>query len=201
MIPSGEITEIVGDLSSGRTSLFMTCVREVTRRGAVVALVDTDETFAPEDAARTGVDLRRLLWVRCGGRRDIALRAVDLLVRCQGFGLVGLDLGERPPRIPLSLAFRLRLTVRRLGTTLLILASRRITGPGAALALRTVRRTLRWSGPGPVPTRLTGVGTAIEVLRRRGGLAPAVLSLGGLERDAGCPSREGEGSTIIWWAA
>ena len=171
MIPSCEITEIVGDLSSGRTSLFVACVREVTRRGAVVALVDTDETFDPEDAAGAGVDLRRLLWVRCGGRRDVALRAADLLVRCPGFGLVGLDLGERPPRIPLALAFRLRLTVRRLGTTLLILANRRITGPGAALALKTVRRALQWGGPGSVPTRLAGVRTAVEVLRRRGGLA------------------------------
>lgn len=170
MVPSCEITEIVGRVSSGRTSLFVACMREVTQRGAVVALVDTDETFDPVEAARAGVDLRRLLWVRCGGRRDVALRATDLLVRCPGFGLVGLDLGERPPRIPLSLVFRLRLTVRRLGTTLLILASRRIAGPGAALAVRTVRRTLRWSGPGPVPTRLAGVGTAVEVLRRRGGV-------------------------------
>jgi hypothetical protein len=170
MIPRCEITEIVGRLSSGRTSLFVTCLREVTQRGAVIALVDTDETFDPGEAARAGVDLRRLLWVRCGGRRTIALRATDLLVRCPGFGLIGLDLGEHPPHIPLTLAFRLRLTVRRVGTTLLILSSRPITGPGAALALRTVRQTLRWSGPGPVPTRLAGVGTAVEVLRRRGDL-------------------------------
>jgi hypothetical protein len=170
MIPSSEITEIVGRLSSGRTSLFVACIREVTQRGAVVALVDTDETFDPGEAARAGVDLRRLLWVRCGGRRKIALRATDLLVRCPGFGLIGLDLGEHPPHIPLTLAFRLRLTVRRLGTTLLILSSRPIAGPGAALAVRTVRRTLRWSGPGPAPTRLAGVGTAVEVLRRRGDL-------------------------------
>jgi hypothetical protein len=170
MIPNCEITEIVGHLSSGRTSLFVACIREFTQRGAVVALIDTDETFDPGEAARAGVDLRRLLWVRCGGRPAVALRATDLLVHCPGFGLVGLDLGERPPRIPLTLGFRLRLTVRRLGTTLLILSSRRIAGPGAALAVRTVRRALRWSGPGSVPTRLAGVGTAVEVLRRRGGL-------------------------------
>jgi hypothetical protein len=178
MLPSGEITEIVGRLSSGRTSLFVACIREFTHRGAVVALVDTDETFDPGDAARAGVDLRRLLWVRCGSRPAIALRAADLLVHCPGFGLVGLDLGEHPPRIPLTLAFRLRLTVRRLGTTLVILSSRRIAGPGAALALRTVRRALRWSGPGSVSTRLDGVATAVEVVRRRGSL---------------------EGPSGIWW--
>jgi recombination protein RecA len=171
MIPSGEITEIVGRPSSGRTSLFAACLRDVTQRGAVAALVDTDETFDPAEAAAAGVDLRRLLWVRCGGRRDVALRATDLLVRCPGFGMIGLDLGERPPRIPLALAFRLRLAVRRMGTTLVILASRRIAGPSAALAVRTVRCALEWSGPGPAPTRLARVGTRVEVLRRRGGLA------------------------------
>src|SRR5438552_12622659 len=73
----GEITEIVGRRSSGRTSLFAACLRGVTRRGAIAALVDADQTFDPVSAARAGVDLRRLLWVRCGGRPDLALRAAD----------------------------------------------------------------------------------------------------------------------------
>ena len=170
MLRPGEITEIVGRLSSGRTSLLASSLRDVTQRGACAALVDTDQTFDPVSTARTGVDLRRLLWVRCGGRRDVALRATDVLVRCPGFALVGLDLGERPPRLPLTLAFRLRLAVRRTGIALVILASRRIAGPGASLAVRTVQRRLEWAGPGRVPTRLARVGTGIEVLRCRGGL-------------------------------
>jgi hypothetical protein len=175
MIQPGEITEIVGRLSSGRTSLLVSCVRDVTRRGALAALVDTDQTFDPSSAVRAGVDLRRLLWVRCAGRRRIALRATDLLVRCPGFALVGLDLGERPPGIPLTLAFRLRLAVRRTGTALLILASRRVAGSSAGLAVRTVQRRLEWSGPGPTPTRLAGMRTTVEMLRCRGWLAgPAV---------------------------
>src|SRR5919197_5570371 len=135
-----EITEIVGRPSSGRTSLFAACLRDVTRRGGIAALVDADQTFDPASAARAGVDLRRLLWVRCGGRRDRALRAADLLVRCPGFALVGLDLGESPPRLPLTLAFRLRLAVRRTQTSLVIVASRRIAGAGASLAVQSVRR-------------------------------------------------------------
>src|SRR5437762_339246 len=115
----GEITEIVGRRSSGRTSLFAACLRGVTRRGAIAALVDADQTFDPVSAARAGVDLRRLLWVRCGGRPDLALRAADLLVRCPGFALIGLDLGEAPPRLPLTLAFRLKFAVERTETALL----------------------------------------------------------------------------------
>src|SRR5207244_6289148 len=109
----GEITEIVGRPSSGRTSLFTACLRAVTRRGAIDALVDADQAFDPASAARAGVDLGRLLWVRCGGRRDLALRAADLLVRCPGFTLIGLGLGEAPPPLPLPLAFRLKFAAAR----------------------------------------------------------------------------------------
>jgi recombination protein RecA len=170
MIMSGEITEIEGRPSSGRTSLLVACLADVTRRGTPAALIDTEQAFDPVAAARAGVDLRRLLWVRCGGRRDLALRATDLLVRCPGFALVALDLGERPPRVPLTVAFRLRLTVHRTGTALLIMARRRIAGPSAALALRAVRCGLDWVGPGAVPTRLARVETTVEVLRGRGRL-------------------------------
>ncbi len=176
MFAPGEITEIVGRPSSGRTSLLVDCLREATRQGAVAAVVDTDQTFDPSTAARVGMDLQRVLWVRCGGRRDVALRVADLLVRCPGFAVVGLDLGERPPRIPLTVAFRLRLAVRRSGSALLILASRRIAGPGATLAVQTARRSLQWSGPHGAPTRLARVGTDVRVLRGRGPLRRLVAS-------------------------
>src|SRR5262245_52424524 len=92
IVRPGAITEVVGRLSSGRTSLLMACLREHTQFGAVAALVDTDQAFDPTSAARGEVDLRRLLWVRCSGRRDVALRATDLLVRCPGFALIALDI-------------------------------------------------------------------------------------------------------------
>src|SRR5688572_25831035 len=89
----GKITEIVGPLGSGRTSLLVRLLREVTMGGAA-ALVDADATFDPVTAARAGVALERLLWVRCAGRRDVAVAALDLLARCPGFALVALDAGE-----------------------------------------------------------------------------------------------------------
>src|SRR2546430_2740775 len=165
----GEVIEIVGRLSSGRTSLLTAWLTDVTRRGGFVALVDADGAFDPSSAVRAGVDLRRLLWVRTGSRRDTALRAVDLLVRCRGLALVAVDLGESPPRLSLAAAFRWRMAVQRAGTTLVILTARRIAGAGAAPAVRTARRALEWSG-GPRPTRLARVATDVEVLR---GQAPA----------------------------
>jgi len=165
IVRPGAITEVVGRLSSGRTSLLMACLRDHTRAGAVVALVDADQAFDPASAARAGIDLRRLLWVRCGGRRDVALRATDLLVRCPGFALIGLDVGESPPRLPLAGAFRLKLAVRRSGSALLVVSARRITGAAAALALESARENLVWSGPGPTPTRLARMRSRLSVLR------------------------------------
>jgi len=111
-IRAGTITEIVGELSSGRTSLMAACLRDVTAGGGMAALVDADGVFDPASAARAGVVLSRLLWVRCGGRRDAALRATDLLARCPGVSLVVLDAGETPPRVSLGAAFRLRPDIR-----------------------------------------------------------------------------------------
>lgn len=168
VVRQGEITELVGRLSSGRTSLLLACLGDLTRAGEVVALVDADQAFDPASAARAGVDLRRVLWVRCGGRRDVALRAADLLARCRGFALVVLDVGESPPRLPLAAAFRLKLAVRRSGAALLVLGAWRIAGAGAALAVESVRAALDWRGPGPVATRLARLRSRLTVVRGRG---------------------------------
>src|SRR5499425_847769 len=161
----GEITEIVGRPSSGRTSYLLACLSDVVSQGETAALVDAEETFDPRSAARAGIDLRRLLWVRCGSDRGVALRAADMLVRCPGFALVALDLGERVPRLPTTMAFRLKFAVRRTDVALLIVGRRRLTGSSAALAVETLREGIEWAGPGPAPTRLARVRTTTRVLR------------------------------------
>jgi hypothetical protein len=111
--------------------------------------------------------LDRLLWVRCGGRRDLALRATDLLVRCPGFAVVGLDLGELVPRVSLSTAFRLRLAARRSRVALVVLSSRRVAGAGAALAVETVQTGVDWTGPACAMTRLARLHARVSVVRDR----------------------------------
>jgi hypothetical protein len=168
LIQPGAITEIVGSPSSGRTSLFLACVRVATAGGGVVALVDTDETFDPASAARAGIDLRRVLWVRCAHRRHVALRATDVLVRCPGFAVVGLDAGDTPPPLPLTAGFRWAQAARRTGVALVIVGGRRIAGPSTRVAVQTVQETLAWEGPARTPTRLAGVRTALHPLRTQG---------------------------------
>jgi recombination protein RecA len=65
-LPIGAISEIVGPECSGRTTLALAFLASITRQGKVCAWIDVSDTLHPESAAAAGIDLDRLLWVRCG---------------------------------------------------------------------------------------------------------------------------------------
>jgi recombination protein RecA len=65
-LPIGAMTELVGDVCSGRMSLALSFLSQVTAAEKVCAWIDASNTFNPAAASAAGVDLRRLLWVRCG---------------------------------------------------------------------------------------------------------------------------------------
>ena len=123
-IARGCVTEICGASSSGRTSVMLSLLARVTRREEAVALVDASDSFHPESATQAGVELKRLLWVRCAeqtaesrqqkafqlttngqrpatkhrlARVEQALKATDLLLQSGGFGLIVVDLGDIRP--------------------------------------------------------------------------------------------------------
>ncbi len=64
-LPRGCLTEICGPASSGRTSILLAALASATRRGEVCALVDASDALAPTTAASAGIEMGRLLWVRC----------------------------------------------------------------------------------------------------------------------------------------
>jgi len=93
----------------------------------LAALVDTRDTFDPESAARLGLDLSRLLWVRGGPvtsadsreatierQVDRAVKALTLILQAGGFGLVALDLADVPDRAVRALPFTTWLRLARL---------------------------------------------------------------------------------------
>jgi hypothetical protein len=125
-LPRGCLTEVSGAESSGRTSLLLAALAAATRREEICALIDVSDAFDPYSAVAAGVDLSRLLWVRCGShaqasalsrrrrqpvsleeweRRRMedpveqALRATDLLLQSSGFGMVAIDLAGVPPKM------------------------------------------------------------------------------------------------------
>ena len=132
-LPRGCLTEVCGPESSGRTTVMLAAIAAVTRREEICALIDASDAFDPFSAAAAGVNLERLLWVRCGShapssalsrkrrqafsleereRRRMedpveqALRATDLLLQSRGFGMVAIDLAG----VPLKMARRIPLT-------------------------------------------------------------------------------------------
>jgi recombination protein RecA len=65
-LPLGTLTEFVGSEGSGRTSVALAYMSAVINAGNVCAWIDVSDALDPETAAANGIDLERLLWVRCG---------------------------------------------------------------------------------------------------------------------------------------
>src|SRR5712675_1765247 len=57
------------DMSSGGMDIFCSLLAQVTSREELCALIDASDCFEAGAAASAGVDLSRLLWVRCGKKR------------------------------------------------------------------------------------------------------------------------------------
>jgi hypothetical protein len=149
-IPRGTLTEITGPASSGRTSLLYSLIAEVSSRQEFCVLIDAGDTFDPESAAAAGARLSQILWVRCGGNVEHALKASDLVVQSGGFGLVAIDMGGAPikevHRIPLAAWFRLRQAVENTRTLLLVVAQQSHTQSCAALRIELCNSRPLWQG-------------------------------------------------------
>ena len=65
-LPRGCLTELCGSASSGRTTVLLAALAAATRRGEFCALIDASDSLDPQSATAAGIDLDRLLWVRCG---------------------------------------------------------------------------------------------------------------------------------------
>jgi recombination protein RecA len=98
-LPRGCLSEICGSASSGRTSVRLAALAAATRREEVCALVDTTDALDAVSAAAAGVDLERLLWVRCG-KAGVGLRTSGLGPRASDGRTRSLDSGSnvRRPR-------------------------------------------------------------------------------------------------------
>jgi hypothetical protein len=147
-LPRASLTEIAGPPSSGRTALELALLASLTANGESCALIDAEDSFDPASAAATGVDLDRLLWVRCASLEQ-ALSATDLVLGAGGFGAVALDLAGTPAkrvrRIPLSYWFRFRRAVERTPTVLALIDEEPCAQSAASLVLRMEAEGARWS--------------------------------------------------------
>lgn len=76
-LPRGCLSEFCGPASSGRTSVLLSALAAATRRQEVCALVDTTDALDAVSAAASGVELERLLWIRCTRGADVGPRTSD----------------------------------------------------------------------------------------------------------------------------
>jgi len=63
-LPRGQLSEVVGSRSSGRTTLLLQILAGATRRGELAALVDTFDHLDVSSGMSAGIALDRFLWVR-----------------------------------------------------------------------------------------------------------------------------------------
>src|SRR5215471_16129295 len=170
-LPRGAIAEIFGRPCSGRTSAMVSILAEATANDEVCALVDGTDAFNPQSAHAAGLQLNRLLWVRCH-KLDQVLKSTDLLLQGGGFGRVVMDLTDLPAShmrsIPLASWFRFQRTIEKTPTVLLVMSPESVVQSAAALVLRMQMRNSEWT------TVLNGVNLKVEVIRsrRRMGAAP-----------------------------
>src|SRR5580704_13168346 len=68
--PRGSLVELCGPASSGRTSLAFSLLAQATERQETCAFVDVSDSLNPISLAAAGVELPRLLWIRCGETGD-----------------------------------------------------------------------------------------------------------------------------------
>jgi hypothetical protein len=162
--PRGAITELWGAPSSGLTTLVCASFAAAAEREEVFALIDVADAFDPATAHAAGVDLERLLWVRCRSSLERAFKSADLLLEAGGFGLVVLDLLRAPAsylrKVPPAFWFRFRRSIAPTPTALLALVPTSCAGSTAALVLSLAAGGARWRG-----NLLRGLSYEVEQVR------------------------------------
>ena len=148
--PRGRITEIVGNSSTGRTGLLHRLLAQAGANGEYCAIVDTSNSFDPESASMAGVRLDMLVWVKCSGNVEHAMKAADLLIHSGGFGVVALDFcdvsAQSLRRIPLSSWYRFRRVVENTSTVMMVVGREGNAKSCASLRLETKRTKPSFTG-------------------------------------------------------
>jgi hypothetical protein len=149
----GSIAEVSGARSSGRTSVALHVLAQATSRGEICAVIDLYDSFHPGSAQAAGVELDRMVWVRCRGNAEHAMRAADLLLHAGGFGVVVLDLSEASARvlnrIPLSYWYRFRRAVEHTPAILLLETDSPQAKSCAQNGIELKAKVFYWRGAAP----------------------------------------------------
>ncbi len=194
-LPRGQVSEIVGARSSGRTTLLLQMIAAATRRGEIAAVVDPFDRLDVASVVAAGVDLERLLWVRgmqlqsSHGHVHIenverALKALNLVLQAGGFACVALDLADVPPaaltRIPFTTWLRVQRAIEGSDTACVLVAPRPLARSAGGLTLSLTGRS-QWTGDTDRSRHLIGADLTVRVVsprRRVDGALPVHARIG-----------------------
>ncbi len=180
-MPRGQLSEIAGAPSSGRTTVLLQLLGAVTRRGEIAALIDTCDRLDVAAASAAGIDFDRLLWIRGEpfeappgpgtGERivDRAIKALNLVLQAGGFALVAIDLADVRPQVLKSLPFTTWLRVQRgiegSDTACVLVGPEPLARSAGGLTLQCTGQTA-WASSTRFG-RLTGLDTRVRVVSPR----------------------------------
>jgi recombination protein RecA len=190
-LPIGAMSEMVGPECSGRTSIALSFLAQMTQAGKVCCWIDVANTFDPASAAAAGVDLTRLLWVRCGvaqtrvrrDARNFVLPEKYLIPSPAKKGLHGGGFGPHP-----------RSEVNGLSEAVTGLLQQQAIAPRCAEPQRRVRQkqetfgaqyrhtstTVRSPHPSRPWSRIEQALRSTDLLLQSGGFGAIVLDMGSL---------------------
>ena len=208
--PRGQLSELIGARSSGRTTVLHAACAAATSRGELVAVVDSLDMFDPVSAADAGVDLDRLLWVRgsVGAHGspgslgltghasqgsllqeacERAIKAFNLILVAGGYGMAVLDLADIPAivlrRIPIITWLRLQRGLEGRETAGLVIADTHLGRSARGVTLELASAS---------PTTSTSTASTMSTTFAQSSpwaLPPFELTVARCQRAAGLPAR------------
>lgn len=148
----GQLSEIVGARSSGRTMVLCRMLAAASSRGEAVALIDTCDRFDPAAAAMAGLDLSMLLWIRDTGDATRGLKAANLVLQAGGFGVVAFDLADVPTigirQFPYTTWVRIARVIEGSQTAAVMLGANHIARSAGGVTITLDAPRVRWTGGG-----------------------------------------------------
>jgi hypothetical protein len=181
----GRISEFVGPVGSGRTTIAARFISAATSAGEVVAWIENSRGFDPADIAAGCANLDRVLWASVDEHRKLAFdhsgrvrryrfssvfKAAEMVLKAGGFGLVVIDIGASAAPMPQSIALRLAREAERSSAAVIVLAPYRICGTFAALSLKLARVKASFTRLAPAsPTLFDGYVIEASTIRNKSG--------------------------------
>jgi recombination protein RecA len=89
-LPRGRVIEIFGPEASGKTTLTLTTIREIQKKGGVAAFIDAEHAFDATYAKKVGLNLDDLL-ISQPDTGEQALEITETLVRSNAVDLIVID--------------------------------------------------------------------------------------------------------------